>query len=130
MLRRVVEGLVLIFLVVLLMIRVDLGFMLPILAVGAIMAFTAWRIRGVWMRYQAALVAHRAPANLAIGNEMQALRGQQHARGAELTFWSGFVLGGALVHGAPHPGQAGDMSELGVGGEAGGFDGGGFDGGL
>jgi hypothetical protein len=103
MLRRLLEGFGLLFLVVVLFNRLDVGFMLPILSGAGVVAFTAWRIYKLWNRYQVHVMVRNQPANrnIAVENEMLALRGHQHARGAELTFWTGFMLGGAMVADAP-----------------------------
>jgi hypothetical protein len=126
MLRRLLEGFGLLFLVVVLFNRLDVGFMLPILSGAGVVAFTAWRIYKLWNRYQVHVMVQNQPANrnIAVENEMLALRGHQHARGAELTFWTGFMLGGAMV--ADAPSFAGDGM---AGGAEGGMDiGGGFGG--
>ena len=129
MLRRVLEGAGLIFLIVLAAYRIDIGFMIPLLAIGGVVAFTVWRIRNLWRRYQAVQVAQRAPVNPAVENEMLALRGHQHGRGAELTFWTGFMLGGAMLTDTPV--SAGEGSDMGIGVAEGGMDiGGGFGGDL
>jgi len=95
MLRRLLEGVGLLLLVALVFSRFEVGFMLPILSVLAVIGFTAWRIKNLWHRYQVHTMVHRMPANrnVAVENEMLALRGQQHGRGAELTFWTGFMMG-------------------------------------
>jgi len=127
MLRRVLEGAGLIFLIVLAAYRIDAGFMLPGLAIAGVIGFTAWRIRNLWNRYQVHMMTPHASANrnAAVENEMLALRGQQHGRGAELTFWTGFMMGGAMVAYAP-AGHAGGTGDTGLGG----MDGGGFGGDL
>lgn len=130
MLRRLLEGCGLLLLVALLFNRVDVGFMLPILAVLAVVGFTAWRIRNLWHRYQVHRMVQQRPENrnVAVENEMLALRGHQHARSAELTFWTGFMMGGAMMADAPsaHAGDGGDST---MGGAEGGMDiGGGFGG--
>ena len=129
MLRRVLDGLGMLLLVVVVFNRLDVGFMLPILACAGVVAFTVWRIHKLWNRYQVHVMVRNQPANrnIAVENEMLALRGQQHGRGAELTFWTGFMLGGAMVADAPT--FAGDGGEGMAGGAAGGMDiGGGFGG--
>jgi len=130
MLRRLLEGVGLLLLVALVFSRFEVGFMLPILSVLAVIGFTAWRIKNLWHRYQVHTMVHRMPANrnVAVENEMLALRGQQHGRGAELTFWTGFMMGGALAADSPaaHAGDGGDVS--GAGGEGGMDMGGGFGG--
>ena len=96
-------------------------------------------IRNVWQRYQRHLFVqsrvrsgNKPATNTAVENEMLALRGQQHGRGAELTFWTGFMLGGAMTLDAPNPAHAGDMYDLdSVGGaDSGGDIGGSIGGGL
>ena len=130
MLRRLLEGCGLLLLVAVLFNRVGVGFMVPALAVGAVISFTAWRIRNLWHRYQVHKMVQQRPEsrNTAVENEMLALRGHQHARGAELTFWTGFMMGGAMMADAPaaHAGDGGDAAMSGI---EGGMDiGGGFGG--
>ncbi len=130
MLRRMLEGLGLLLLVVVFFGRVDTGFMLPILAVAGVIGFTAWRIRNLWRRYQVHTMVQnrRVDRNIAVENEMLALRGKQHGCGAEMTFWTGFMMGGALVADAPMA-QAGNGGETATGGGESGMDsGGGFGG--
>lgn len=132
MLRRLIEGCGLLLLVAVLFSRLDVGFMLPTLAVVAVVAFTAWRIRNLWNRYQVHKMVQQRPENrnVAVENEMLALRGHQHARGAELTFWTGFMMGGAMMADAPSA-HAGDGGDAAMGGIEGGMDiGGGFGGDL
>lgn len=133
MLRRVIEGLGMVVLVWALAHRIGAGPVIVTILLATVAGLTIWRIRYVWHRYQIHLAmqerAERS-GNAAVHNEMLALRGQQHARGAEMTFWTGFIMGGALAADAPNPAHAGDMSEIGLGGmEGGGGDiGGGFGG--
>lgn len=130
MLRLVLEGLGFLLLVAVFFGRVDTGFMLPILAVAGVIGFTVWRISNFWRRYQVHTMVQNRPVdrNIAVENEMLALRGKQHGRGAELTFWTGFMLGGALAADAPMA-QAGDGGDAAIGGGEGGADiGGGFGG--
>jgi hypothetical protein len=118
MLRRVFEGLVMLIVVWAVLNRVDSGPASVIILVGAVFAFTTWRIHNVWKRYQLRVAIQSrsckepAAANSAIENEMLALRDKQHSRGFKLTFWTGFVLGGALAMDAPNLAQAGNMHEL------------------
>lgn len=135
MLRRLIEGLILAVLVWALAERFGAGPVMVWALIAAVATLSVWRIRYVWQRYQAQL-ALRARAermgegDSAVEREMLALRGQQHARGAELTFWTGFMLGGALAADAPNPAHAGDMTDLGAGAEGGMADmGGGIGGG-
>lgn len=140
MLRRLFEGLVMLIVVWAVLNRIDSGPVSVIILVGAVFAFTAWRIHHVWKRYKLRLAIQSRPrnepeaANSAIENEMLALHGTQHGRGAELTFWTGFVLGGAMAMDAPNPAHAGDMHDLDSvggadsGGDIGGSLGGGFGG--
>lgn len=130
MLRRLIEGCGLLLLVAVLFSRLDVGFMLPTLAAVAVVAFTAWRIRNLWNRYQVHKMVQQRPENrnVAVENEMLALRGHQHARGAELTFWTGFMMGGVMMADAPSA-HAGDGGDAAMGGAEGGMDiGGGFGG--
>lgn len=124
MLRRVFEGVGLLLLVAMVFSRFEVGFMLPALSVFGVVGFTAWRIRNLWARYQVHTMVHRIPANrnLAVENEMLALRGQQHGRGAELTFWTGFMMGGALAADSPAAHAGGGGEEAGIGGIEGGMD--------
>lgn len=126
MLRRLLEGVGLLLLVGMMLSRFEVGFMLPIISVVGVIGFTAWRIKNLWQRYQVHTLVRRRPANrnVAVENEMLALRGQQHGRGAELTFWTGFMMGGALA--ADSPGAlGGGGEEAGLGGMEGGMDAGG-----
>lgn len=130
MLRRLLEGIGLLLLVAMAFSRFDVGFMLPILSAAGVVGFTAWRIKNLWHRYQVHTMVRQASANRnpAVENEMLALRGQQHGRGAELTFWTGFMMGGAMMVDAPAA-LAGDSVDVAGGGGEGGMDiGGGFGG--
>lgn len=80
-------------------------------------ALTTWHIHKFWQRYQmhpfvqARLRNEPVTANSAVENEMLTLRGKQHDHGEELTFWTGFVMGGAMTLDAPNPAHA-EMCEL------------------
>lgn len=138
MLRRLFEGLIMLIVIWAVLNKVDSGIVSVVILVGAVFALTAWRIHKVWQRYQMRLAIQSRPrnqpmaANSAVENEMLALRGKQHGRGVELTFWTGFVMGGAMAMDAPNPAHAGDMYELdSVGGaDSGGDIGGSMGGGL
>ena len=138
MLRRLFEGLIMLVVIWAVLNKVDSGLVSVVILIGAVIAFTAWRIHKVWQRYQMRVMIQSRPrnapeaANAAIENEMLALRGKQHGRGVELTFWTGFVMGGAMSLDAPNPAHAGDMYELdSVGGaDSGGDIGGSMGGGL
>jgi hypothetical protein len=135
MLRRIVEGLILAVLVWALAVRFGAGPVMVWMLFAAVAALSVWRIRYVWQRYQAHLaMAERAErmgeGDSAVEREMLALRGQQHGRGAEMTFWTGFILGGAIAADMPTPLQAGEMDDAGVGGLEGGIDIGGLGGGM
>ena len=139
MLRRVFEGLIMLVVIWAVLNKVDSGLVSVVILIGAVIALTAWRIQRLWQRYQMRMMVQSRPrsdasraANSAVENEILALRGQQHGRGAELTFWSGFMMGGVLAADAPNPAHGGDMSELGgIGGsDSGGDIGGGLGGGL
>jgi len=138
MLRRVFEGLIMLVVIWAVLNRVDSGPISVVILVAGVFALTAWRIHKVWQRYQMRVLIQSRPrntsaaANAAVENEMLALRGKQHGRGAELTFWTGFVMGGAMAMDAPNPAHASDMYELdSVGGaDSGGDIGGSIGGGL
>lgn len=121
MLRRVIEGLGMVVLVWALSHRIGAGPVIVTVLLATVAGLTLWRIRYVWHRYQIHLAmqarAERS-GNTAVQNEMLALRGQQHARGAEMTFWTGFIMGGALAADAPNPAVAGEMGDMGIGGGA------------
>jgi hypothetical protein len=135
MLRRVFEGLIMLVVIWAVLNKVDSGLVSVVILIGAVIALTAWRVHKVWQRFQIQQMMQSRPrntptaANAAVENEMLALRGQQHGRGAELMFWTGFMLGGAMATDAPNPAHAGDMSELG-GADGSGDIGGGLGGGL
>lgn len=137
MLRRLFEGLIMLIVIWAVLNRVDSGIVSVVILVGAVVAFSAWRIHKVWACYQTHRLVQARPqpaASRAVENEMLALRGKQHGRGAELTFWTGFVMGGVMTLDAPNPAHAGDMYELDSvggadsGGDIGGSMGGGFGG--
>jgi hypothetical protein len=65
----------------------------------------------VWAR-----AAAKGEDDGAVEREMLALRGRQHARGAELTFWTGFIMGGAIAADMPTPLHGGEMGDGGLGG--------------
>ena len=126
MLRRALEGLGMLFLVVVLFSHLDVGLLLPIFTGAGIFTFTGWRIYKLWDRYHVHMTARKRPIkqNVAVENEMLALRGQQHGLGTELTFWTGFMLGGAMVTDPPTFAGEGDLgvaggSEIGVNTERG-----------
>lgn len=121
MLRRALEGLGMLFLVVVLFGRLDVGLLLPIFTGAGVVTFTGWRIYKLWDRYHMHVTMRKQPIkqNVTVENEMLALRGQQHGRGTELTFWTGFMLGGAMVTDPPTFAGEGDLgvaggSEIGV----------------
>ncbi|MBO21324.1 MAG: hypothetical protein CMM26_02930 [Rhodospirillaceae bacterium] len=131
MLRRLFEGLVMLIVVWAALNQIEAGLVAVVIIVSAVFAFTAWRIRRVWQRYRMRIMIksrlRNAPeaANAAVENEMLSLRGKQYGRGAELNFWTGFVLGGAITMDTPNPVHAGDMYELeSIGGSFGGDMGG------
>jgi hypothetical protein len=139
MLRRLFEGLIMLVVIWAVLNRVDSGLVSVVILIGAVTVLTAWRIRNIWQRYKMHLFVQsrvrsgdKPPENAAVENEMLALRGQQHGRGAELTFWTGFMLGGAMTLDAPNLAHAGDMYDLdSVGGaDSGGDIGGSIGGGL
>jgi hypothetical protein len=124
MLRRVIEGCGLALVIVMLGHRLGAGALFPVLMIVGLVAFTGWRVRGVWKRYQQRIViqSYRPKPDSAIANEMDALRKQQLGRGAELTFWTGFIMGGAMANPASAGGMGGDGGEMGAAGMEGGMD--------
>ena len=135
MLRRLIDGAVLIALAWFLLVRLDAGEAVLGLTIAAVIVFTAWRIHRLWRKYRVLLreLAAAEAAKLSddpkeVERAERILRERRMMRAAEMTLMSGFILGGAasdhapMEHGVGHDGIGGD----GAGG-FGGFDaGGGF----
>ena len=135
MLRRLIDGAVLIALAWFLLVRLDAGEAALGLTIAAVIVFTAWRIHRLWRKYRLLLreLAVAEAAKLSddpkeVERAERILRERRMTHAADMTLMSGFILGGAasdyapMEHGAGHDGIGGD----GAGG-FGGFDaGGGF----
>ncbi len=135
MLRRLIDGAVLIALAWFLLVRLDAGEAVLGLTIAAVIVFTAWRIHRLWRKYRVLLgeLAAAEAAKLSddpkeVERADRILRERRMMHAAEMTLMSGFILGGAasdhapMEHGVGHDGIGGD----GAGG-FGGFDaGGGF----
>ena len=135
MLRRLIDGAVLIALAWFLLVRLDAGEAVLGLAIAAVIVFTAWRIHRLWRKYQLLLreLAEAEAAKLSddpkeVKRAERILRERRMMHAADMTLMSGFILGSAASDYAPmergvgHDGIGGD----GAGG-FGGFDaGGGF----
>ena len=135
MLRRMVDGAVLIALAWFLLVRLDAGEAVLGLAIAAVIVFTAWRIHRLWRKYRLLLreLAEAEAAKLSddpkeVERAERLLRERRMMHAADMTLMSGFILGSAasdyapMEHGVGHDGIGGD----GAGG-FGGFDaGGGF----
>ena len=135
MLRRSIDGAVLIALAWFLLVRLDAGEAVLGLTIAAVIVFTVWRIHRLWRKYR--LLRHElAQAEAAklsddpqeVERAERILRERRMMHAADMTLMSGFILGGAasdytpMEHGVGHDGIGGD----GAGG-FGGFDaGGGF----
>ena len=135
MLRRMIDGAVLIALAWFLLVRLDAGEAVLGLVIAAVIVFTAWRIHRLWRKYQRLLreLAEAEAAKLSddpkeVERAERILRERRMMHAADMTLMSGFILGSAasdyapMDHGVGHDGIGGD----GTGG-FGGFDaGGGF----
>ena len=135
MLRRLIDGAVLIALVWFLLVRLDAGEAVLGLTIAAVIVFTGWRIHRLWRKYRLLLreLATAEAAKLSddpkeVERAERILRERRMMHAADMTLMSGFILGSAasdyapMEHGVGHDGTGGD----GAGG-FGGFDaGGGF----
>jgi hypothetical protein len=142
MLRRLVDGLLIALVAWFALARLDAGGVAIGLVLAAVFLFTGWRIAALWRKYRH-LLRERDAAQAALQSDDAAERERaertlnsrrlQHA--AELTLWSGFIMGAAASDPGPasgfgHDGTAGgdDWGDQG-GGFGGDLGGGGFDGG-
>ena len=142
MLRRLIDGALLIALAWFLLVRLDAGQAVLGLTIAALIVFTAWRIHRLWRKYRRLLheLAAAEAAKLSddpkeVERAERILRERRMMHAAEMTLMSGFVLGSAASDYAPmeHGARAGGGHD-GIGGDGaggfGGFDmGGGFGGG-
>ena len=142
MLRRLIDGAVLIVLAWFLIVRLDAGQAVLGLTIAAIIVFTVWRIHRLWQKYQRLLreLAAAEAAKLSddpkeVERAEQILRQRDMVHAANMTLMSGFFLGAVASDHRPmdhagessggHDGFGGD----GGGGFGGGDMGGGFGGG-
>ena len=126
MLRRLIDGAVLIALAWFLLVRLDAGQAVLGLAIAAVIVFTVWRIHRLWRKYRqlrhelaAAEAAKLSDDPKEVERAERILRERRMMHAAEMTLMSGFVLGGAASDPVPMDHGAG------VGGS---HDGGGFGG--
>ena len=121
MLRRLIDGAVLIALAWFLLVRLDAGEAVLGLAIAAVIVFTAWRIHRLWRKYQLLLreLAEAEAAKLSddpkeVERAERILRERRMMHAADMTLMSGFILGSAasdyapMDHGVGHDGIGGD----------------------
>ena len=136
MLRRLIDGAVLIALAWFLLVRLDAGQAVLGLTVAVLIAFTAWRIHRLWRKYRrllheltAAKAAKLSDDPKEVERAERILRERRMMHAADMTLMSGFVLGGA----ASDPVPMDHGVDMGGSHDAGGFGGvdmgGGFGGG-
>lgn len=145
MFRRIFDGALVALLLWFALSRLDPGGIVIGLALGAVIAWTGWRIAGLWRRYRritAELAAAEADEHSTDPAARRRARRTLDDRypgwhAADMTLWAGFFLGTATLHadrglppGGLDSGAAGDLSGGGDAGSGdGGLFGGGFDGG-
>jgi hypothetical protein len=138
MLRRIFDGLLIALVAWFALARLDAGGMAIGIVLAAVLVFTGWRIAKLWRKYKR-LVRELAAAEAARLSDDPAereraeriLRSRRMSEVAELSLWTGFVMGAAAIdgHGAmAHGGYDGIGADMGGGGFAGGDMGGGFGG--
>ena len=131
MLRRIVDGLLIALVAWFALARLDAGALAVGIVLAGVIVFTGWRIAALWRKYRrlvhelaAAEAAKRSddPATRERAERILARRNMAHA--ADMTLWTGFVLGGAAIdmsqstaHGA---GSGGEGGYDGVGADMGG----------
>ena len=142
MLRRLIDGAVLVALAWFLIVRLDAGQAALGLTIAAVIVFTGWRIHRLWQKYRrllrelaAAQAGKRSDDPKEVERAERLLRDRRMVHAADMTLMSGFVLGGAahdfapMEHGAGMGGGHDGMGSDGPGGFGGGDMGGGFGGG-
>lgn len=142
MLRRLIDGAVLVALAWFLIVRLDAGQAALGLTIAAVIVFTFWRIHRLWQKYRrllrelaAAQARKRSDDPQEVERAERILRDRRMMHAADMTLMSGFVLGGAahdfapMEHGAGVGGSHDGMGSDGPGGFGGGDMGGGFGGG-
>ncbi|MCE2482107.1 MAG: hypothetical protein J4F33_04310 [Alphaproteobacteria bacterium] len=142
MLRRLIDGAVLVALAWFLIVRLDAGQAALGLTIAAVIVFTVWRIHRLWQKYRrllrevaAAEAGKRSDDPKEVERAERILRDRRMMHAADMTLMSGFVLGGAahdfapMEHGAGVGGSHDGMGSDGPGGFGGGDMGGSFGGG-
>ena len=142
MLRRLIDGAVLVALAWFLIVRLDAGQAALGLTIAAVIVYTFWRIHRLWKKYRrllrelaAAQAGKRSDDPKEVERAERILRDRRMMHAADMTLMSGFVLGGAahdfapMEHGAGVGGSHDGMGSDGPGGFGGGDMGGGFGGG-
>ena len=136
MLRRLIDGAVLIALAWFLIVRLDAGEAVLGLAIAAIIVFTAWRIHRLWRKYREMLRELAAAEAAKLSDDPKEveraegiLRERRMMHAADMTLMSGFILGGAASDYTPMDHGAGVGGSHDSGGFGGVDMGGGFGGG-
>ncbi len=137
MLRRLIDGAVLIVLAWFLIVRLDAGQAVLGLTIAAVIVFTVWRIHRLWRKYRRLLdeLAAAEAAKLSddpkeVERAERILRERRMMHAADMTLMSGFFLGAAASDFTPmEPGVGGGHDGIGSDG-AGGFGGGDMGGGF
>jgi len=142
MLRRLIDGAVLVALAWFLIVRLDAGQAVLGLTIAAVIVFTVWRIHRLWRKYRRLLRELAAAEARKLSDDPKEveraerlLRDRRMTHAADMTLMSGFVLGGAARDFAPmehgggmsggHDGIGGDgHGGYGTGDMGGGFGGG------
>ena len=143
MLRRVFDGLLIGLVAWFALSRLDAGGIAVGLVLAAVFLFTGWRIAALWRKYRR-LVHELAAAEAAQLSDDPAARERaerilarrQMAYAADMTIWTGFIMGGvavdasrAMAYGDGGIGSEGGYDGVGAdmsgGGMGGGMDGGG-----
>jgi len=122
--------------------RLDAGEVVLGLALGVVIAFTGWRLYRLWQRYRHFLAELASAQALQLSDDPEEqlraermLRSRRMIQAADMSLWTGFVMGAAATDYATMP-PGGDMAggADGMGDDGGGFAGGdfggGFDGGM
>ena len=142
MLRRLIDGAVLVALAWFLIVRLDAGQAVLGLTIAAVIVFTVWRIHRLWRKYRRLLRELAAAEARKLSDDPREveraerlLRDRRMMHAADMTLMSGFVLGGAtrdfapMGHGAGVGGSHDGISGDGHGGFGTGDMGGSFGGG-
>ena len=136
MLRRLIDGALLIALAWFLLVRLDAGQAVLGLTIAALIVFTGWRIHRLWRKYQRLLLELAAAEAAKLSDDPKEveraeriLRERRMMHAADMTLMSGFILGSAASDLAPMEHGAGAAGGHDAGGFGGVDMGGGFGGG-